>query len=237
MQLEPVLEPALRYILLARNPDSGWRYDVPPVGDSDTSMTAWMVAALVEARNGRVKLERLVKGAPRAFEDARAGALTLFDALTDPATGRTGYAEVGELSARTPANEHFDRELGETMTAAALASRLLLGQEPGREKGLSRLLEQQAELLIRRTPRWSADGQGNDLYYWYYGSQALSALRKHDAKRWTAWNRALTEALLGAQTRDGHAAGSWAPDCVWGYVGGRVYSTAMAVLALTVEAR
>ncbi len=43
--------------------------------------------------------------------------------------------------------------------------------------------------------------------------------------------------LLRLQRTDGHLAGSWDPDTVWGSYGGRVYSTAMATLCLEVYYR
>ena len=39
------------------------------------------------------------------------------------------------------------------------------------------------------------------------------------------------------QRVDGDAAGSWDPDGPWGMVGGRVYSTALALLTLEVQYR
>jgi hypothetical protein len=36
---------AINYITIARNPYGAWRYDVPPSGDNDTSVTGWCVFA------------------------------------------------------------------------------------------------------------------------------------------------------------------------------------------------
>ena len=43
---------------------------------------------------------------------------------------------------------------------------------------------------------------------------------------------AIRETLLTTQVRDGSESGSWSPDDQWGRVGGRLYSTALASLAL-----
>jgi hypothetical protein len=51
------------------------------------------------------------------------------------------------------------------------------------------------------------------------------------------WFRALDAALLALQCRDGPAAGSWDPIDAWGEDGGRVYATAMNVLALQARYR
>ena len=51
-------------------------------------------------------------------------------------------------------------------------------------------------------------------------------------KAWKAWQKALSPALLGSQVEGGVGKGSWEPEGAWCYVGGRVFSTAMAVMAL-----
>jgi hypothetical protein len=222
---------AIDLILEARNPYGAWRYDLPPTGDSDTSVTAWMVAALVEARNAGAKLDS------EALQSAFAGAQSWIDEVTDPVLGRTGYDSFGSLSSRTPANEHFPREKGEAMTAAGLATRLLLGQAPGQDEALSKLLKKQAEVIAARPPVWDEEGFGIDLYSWYYATQALYGLRGAHPTLWAAWSKKLEAALLESQCRDEHARGSWDPVSAWSFAGGRVYSTAMAVLALTVPSR
>jgi hypothetical protein len=54
---------------------------------------------------------------------------------------------------------------------------------------------------------------------------------------WQRWAHALSSAVVMRQRRNGNAKGSWDPDCAWGVEGGRVYSTAMAVLMLQAEYR
>jgi hypothetical protein len=69
------------------------------------------------------------------------------------------------------------------------------------------------------------------MYYWYYGSLAMHRMGGESQRLWQA---ALEPALLQGQVKgtDGDA-GSWSPIGPWGWCGGRVYSTAVAVLALT----
>jgi hypothetical protein len=73
-----------------------------------------------------------------------------------------------------------------------------------------------------------------NLYYWYYGTLALYQVGGND---WELWNAELKKALLSTQVTFGPAAGSWAPDCIWGGYGGRVYSTALGALNLQVYYR
>ncbi len=74
-----------------------------------------------------------------------------------------------------------------------------------------------------------------DVYYWHWGSAAL-LLYAGDAPSWKSWNDAMKKALLPNQhpaKNGGCRQGSWDPDNErWGSEGGRVYTTAMAVLTL-----
>lgn len=213
--LRRAAEQAVGVCLRARNPYSAWRYELAPDGKNDTSITAWMVGALKAGQDAGLEID------PAAFQ----GALNWFDNVTDATSGRCGYDSVGSLSARIPdVNEHFPAEKGEAMTAAALLSRLLLGQTPESNP----LLGKHVGLLKRLLPYWSNDGS-SDLYYWHYATQAM---RRMGGAEWGVWSKALGSALLGAQRKDGDFAGSWDPIDAWSFAGGRIYSTALMALCL-----
>jgi hypothetical protein len=108
-----------------------------------------------------------------------------------------------------------------TMTAEALATRLLLGEQvPAAE------IREAEDYMLRQPP-----GIGRDnYYYWYYASIALHQLQD-DA--WRTWNAAMKSHLLARQS----SGGSWPTDSEWGGYGGRVYTTAMAALCLEVYYR
>ena len=110
------------------------------------------------------------------------------------------------------------------MTAAALLCRQLVGQSGAS----SPILGKHAKLVITRLPEWDTGGS-IDMYYWFYGSQALA---RWGGSEWTAWAKALSRAAVAAQRKDGDASGSWDPIDVWSYSGGRIYSTAMMALSL-----
>jgi len=78
-------------------------------------------------------------------------------------------------------------------------------------------------------PEWD-DGHV-DLCYWYFASLALRPEDSEAAAR--TWRPALQKALLPSQRADG----SWDPDGAWGFAGGRIYATAMAVLCLLAPTR
>ncbi len=213
---------AINFIFTARNPYGAWRYDVPPVGDNDTSVTGWMVFALASARDA---------GLEGDFKGAMDGALSFIDEVSDPASGRIGYDSFGSLSSRTPANEHFPREKGEAMTAVGLLCRIFLGQKPEDFP----IMAKHAELIKSKPPIWDPEGFGSDFYYWYYATYALYQMGK---PYWPVWEKAMKAAIVDSQRKDGDEKGSWDPQvCAWGFSGGRVYSTAIMTLCIEVYFR
>jgi hypothetical protein len=221
---ETLREPAQRavnFVLRARNPYKAWRYEAPPNGENDSSITGWMVFVLKTAHDAGLDIDK----------EAFTGALALFDELSDLSTGRCGYTLRGEAPARTEQNrERFPAQHSESLTAVALLCRIFLGQRPDEHP----ILEAHADLLAARPPLWTEDGATHDFYYWYYATFALFQM---GGERWARWNEKLKLALLRSQRRDAHAAGSWDPLDPWGADGGRIYSTAMAVLCLEVYYR
>jgi len=222
---EALREPAQRaveLVLAARNPYGAWRYDYPPVGDNDTSVTSWMTQALVAAEAAGLEID------PAAYQ----GSLSWVDQVTDPATGRVGYDSVGSTSSRIPrVNDHLPPEMGEAMTAAGLAMRTDLAGQAQPRRGEDEVLTRHAEVLRRKLPDpepW--DELGADLYYWYHGTRAMKAM---GGAWWDAWKRAVTSTLVDTQLTAGEDAGSWDPVDPWSPLGGRVYTTALAALALS----
>ncbi|MEM7516486.1 MAG: prenyltransferase/squalene oxidase repeat-containing protein [Planctomycetota bacterium] len=206
---------AINWVSRARNPYGAWRYDVPPTGGNDTSVTGWMVMALKSAEDSGLQIDT----------EAYHGARTWFDEVTDPATARTGYDSIGSASARIDGlNDHYPTD-GEAMTAVSLLCRILMGEDPKEND----LLERQADLLLHTLPEWDPDGFGCDMYYWYYGSYAMFQM---GGVHWRRWSKALKTAAVDTQRTDGDRAGSWDPIGPWGWSGGRVYSTALMALCL-----
>lgn len=219
------LQRAVEFCQSARNPYGAWRYRVPPTGDNDTSVTTWMMIALLAARDVGLQIDEA------ALENARA----FYDEVTDPVSGRSGYRTRGGRSARAQGTmESFPVEKSEALTAAALMGRVFTFDEREPDKNTEALWELQSNLLQKRLPEWNERDGSIDLYYWYHGTYAMFQL---GGKPWKAWNTALKEALTTSQRQDGAAGGSWDPECAWGFVGGRVYSTALCALMLEVYFR
>jgi hypothetical protein len=73
-----------------------------------------------------------------------------------------------------------------------------------------------------------------DMYFNYYATQVM-----HHAggSPWMRWNRVMRDQLVLAQSREGHETGSWFYRDEYSSVGGRLYSTTMAIMTLEVYYR
>jgi antitoxin component YwqK of YwqJK toxin-antitoxin module len=207
-------EAALAFLELARHPQGGWRYAVPPTELGDSSVTGWAVGALVAGRHAGLAVP----------DQAFTGALACIDRLSDVLSGRVGYVEKTDLSARTPENEAFPREMGEALTAVGLYVRLQLGQRP---EGTP-IVAAHAKRVAAKPPVIDPD-LGGDQYYWYYATCALHEL---GAPYWDAWEVEFRRAVLARQSKRGDAEGSWDPIGPWGASMGRVGATTLMTLAL-----
>ncbi|MDP6539679.1 MAG: terpene cyclase/mutase family protein [Planctomycetota bacterium] len=212
---------AINFITRARNPYAAWRYEAPPDGTNDTSVTGWMIFALKSAEEAGLTIDS------QAFTDG----MSWIDEVTDKATGRVGYNSVGSPSSRMDGvNDQYPTDKTECMTAVGLLCRFFTNQNPSDND----IMVKHADLLLKALPEWDPDGLTNDMYYWYYGSYAMYQM---GGRHWKGWNKACKKAVLESQRKDGASRGSWDPIGPWGFSGGRVYSTAIGVLCLEVYFR
>ncbi|MEM6673029.1 MAG: hypothetical protein AAF726_09295 [Planctomycetota bacterium] len=218
-RLRAAVEAAVPAILDARNAYAVWRYEMPPNGENDTSVTFWAMRALVAAERAGVQFD----------EGVRADTLAWVDKMTDERTARVGYVEAGSTSARmTDVNHQFPVTWSEALTAGGILLRFWCGEDPVSSAMLSR----HVDLLKARPPAWKPDEKSIDYYYWLLGAEAMQRWGGPSSRLWL---RALGQTLLGGQRVDGDAKGSWDPLGPWCFAGGRVYATSMATLALSAE--
>ena len=212
---------AVDFVLRAQNPYLGWRYGIRD-GDNDTSMTGLMVAVLRSAKLSGLTVD----------ENAFAGALSWLDKMTEPEFGRVGYQQRGGPPARSmEAMARFPASKSESLTAIATAARVFAGRNPATDE----LVGKGALLLAAKPPVWNADDGSIDLYYWYWGTLAMS---QKGGPEWEGWRNHLVQTLPPHQRRDdAEVRGSWDPVDPWGAEGGRVYATAVACLASEIVAR
>lgn len=113
-----------------------------------------------------------------------------------------------------------------TMTAEGLLCRQYLGwkhSDPRLQAGM--------EFLLANPINYS----DQDVYYWYYATQALHHM---DGDHWNRWNAVMRQAIPTAQTKTGPERGSWTPSGDrWGSHGGRLYVTCLSIYMLEVYYR
>lgn len=112
------------------------------------------------------------------------------------------------------------------MTAEACVCRMLLGMDASNPAAGEAM-----DLLAKHPP----DASQPNAYTWYYATLASFHV---GGPQWERWNARMQAAVLSLQRAEaGPLRGSWDPDPVWGGHGGRVYSTALAVMTLEVYYR
>jgi hypothetical protein len=120
------------------------------------------------------------------------------------------------------------------MTAVGALMRLHTGSQPTDPRVAA------AARVLTSVPATygSATDKTRDAYLWYYASQVLVHTGGPD---WDRWYRSLVGTLASTQETAGAKSGSWDPlgpqPDRWGQYGGRLYVTALHLLALEVPYR
>lgn len=205
-------EKAVKYCVETQGREGGWRYN-PSDGDSDTSVTGWILMGLQSARMAGIEVP------DRTFK--RVGEY-LDTASTD---GGSHYGYIPKADSSLP-----------SMTAEALLCRQYLGWTRDNKKMIAGM---ETLLLPENLPRWErfsdASGRGRDVYYWYYATQMLHHM---EGQAWEKWNPAMRSALISSQVKSGAEKGSWpAEGDKWGPYGGRLYVTCLCTYMLEVYYR
>ncbi len=213
--LVPVVQRAADYSIRAMNPQSGgWRYEFPTNDPGDTSQFGWQAMFLKSASAGEaISLDEYRRRMMQRFLDS-------------VATGRDG----GLASYRPRGSSGAMETPTVSMTAEAMASRLLLGFPTS-----TAAQRESQRAMLSQLP-----GEKDDnFYYWYYATLAMFQMRgspEGDAA-WNTWNHAMKTKLVSSQVASGVDRGSWNPSCIWGPYGGRIYTTTLACLSLEVYYR
>ncbi len=214
-RLRLVCERALGFIVSGQQENGGWDYDTPRTGRGDVSVTGWMIMALRSARAAGLNVPSSTWSAARKF----------YQLATDEKKPWAAYFVMNkDRNGGTPA-----------IQAAAVLARNYLGLPRGG------LLETKTIELLSATPPCVAtppSGQASDWHRtYYYTYYATLVMFYNGGEEWLRWNKALKRELLPMQYKSGHEDGSWPPKGVDSERGGRIYSTAMAILNLEVYYR
>lgn len=212
------LRAALKVITKHEHAEYVWPSIYDPYGD--VAVVPYVVQAAVAARAAGLEAESAPLLDPL---------IDFLDRVTDADTGRT-------VMLRDDAPWDFD---GIDSAALNARCRRMAGQEPRAERLRPVLLLVASTRLSwdAFTPQKGDHGTqrsvGPCVNYelWHAGAYSLHGIDLASARAFRSTLRGL---LLTHQARHLTLAGSWEPDGIWSRVGGRVYSTAMALRTLAV---
>jgi hypothetical protein len=210
---------ALRYIEYSQNLDGGWHQEKPCREALDTLLASWNILALVSGADTRLHTN------PHVLEQG----LAWLDAHTDSDTGRIG---LDSSITRTPLNSEGGISAtmrSATMTRAGWLAKIMADRPVESHS----LIDLRADQLLNALPAWSSDGSV-DMCGWFLATHLMFQMA---GEHWERWNKALEQTLLPHQSMGETLRGSWPPMRSFGMHGGRVQSTALALLALQVSYR
>ena len=233
-----LLVPAQRgidYMVRVQTPGAGWRYGVRYI-QSDSSATAWALMTLKTANLAGLRVaQKAFDGIDYWYERCQFD-ITGEDELPDDMT--TDYdKEVGVKRYFKAFTGYFvlsgkeDSALQQnSMTAVGMVVRFFMGWQRSHP-----FLIGSANYLMDLLPQWrkGLDGRGQAIawyfYFYYYGTLAMYQM---GGRYWRAWNEKIKAILPENQRVDPPLlSGSWDPDTAV-LNGGRLFSTAMAVMTL-----
>lgn len=200
-RLDAPIDKALAYICRHQSPAGGWGYRDTPDSPPNTSITAWQVKALLQARaQGRdVPVAVLRK------------ALNWMAGTVGP-QGYFGY-EGPQPQADNPA------------VLTMMGAHCLLA---ARDADLMR--DPRLETSVKTVVRRLAQQPPGDYHQAYFVASVIEQLGDQDAMPDA---RSIRSTLLARQIKAGDDSGSWqSAGDRWGPTGGKLYTTAMAMLAL-----
>lgn len=224
-RFQSAAQKALDYLGRTQNADGGWSYyrDAAEPERNDASITGWVAFAVRAAEEAGLTVPAEMRGRIRDLFGRRTVNGTAEVQYTDrePGAGRRGSGLVGlGLFVRGRLGED-DADLSRRAVERLLAAR------PDWDLFLS--------AQIRSGAREFPFNPDQNFAGWYYGTEGMF---RRGGEEWVAWNEALRAALVNHQVREGHPGGSWEPETSYiGREGGRVFSTAIAALMLTIYAR
>jgi hypothetical protein len=204
---------AINYVIAEQPEHGGYRYRGGTTkNDGDTSVTGWQIMAIKSAICSELKVPESAVERSRVFLKNVKRDYGQSSYIVSSAGGAPAVSAIGMLCKQFLGGD-YDAEIGEC------ADYLLRNQKVA--------LNAKNALV-------------GDLYYTYY---SVLAMFQMGGEYWNRWNKAFRDPLVKCQVhtpvQNGKfVRGSWDPkNHNWASRGGRVYSTAMAILSLEVYYR
>ena len=199
--LKRYAQAAIDELMQARNVDGGWGYK-PGDRKSELIPTAWALLAM------------------RAAEDFKLGVAS--DAVDDAISVIDKHDKAAAKLREAGKATREQRREAVARAALSLLARISRGHKPASHAELHALADQ---ILAGR----SRVTKGKiDLHATFFGSLAL---KRVGGQHWKAWRKSVLNKVIKAQRKTTSARGSWDPSPNWRPRGGRVESTALAILS------
>ncbi|MFC1805996.1 prenyltransferase/squalene oxidase repeat-containing protein [Planctomycetota bacterium] len=214
---------AVTYVCTVQPDHGGYRYGgAVPRGDGDMSVTGWQIMAIKSAQCAETLdvPDHALERARTFLRNAKRNYGTSSYIVASPSPGSLAVTSIGMICRIFVEHEgEFDQEINGAATTLVQketdGGKIIYG---GSTKELTK-----------------------NLYYTYYSALAMYQVSE---EHWRIWRKTYYDALRTAIVRQKfdqggrYIRGSWAPaKYKWAKQGGRVYSTAMAVLSLEVPFR
>ena len=205
--LEQPVREAQKYICSAQNEFNG-SWGYQPGQAGDLTITGWQITALKSCKLAGIHVDQNVWDKAKQFVES-----------TTDTSGKFGYKR--PVNHKLPARKR-DYRL-KTTTAVGTLIQMHMGATLENET-INNSIAFLANEGISET----------DIYFDYYATQIF---HHYGGQEWKEWNAAMRDHLVDTQGSDGHSRGSWYFPDKHGEVGGRLYTTAMAVMTLEVYYR
>ena len=234
---------AVQFIADQQHDDGGWRYQPTKTQSSDASVSGWAMLALKTAMDADLPVDKTVVSQMVAF----------FKKLADPLTGRTRYQATQRVSAARPGiGTTVDEFMPQQLTPELIQEWTQMGMtQTGSDAltGIGMMVDEfvlkqpKSDLILLAAPyladgaeqNWGRQPGRSDFYLWY---NCTLAMFQAAGEPWKRWNGVVRDHVIKLQLHGPACArGSWDPESRWGVFGGRIYTTALAVLTLEVYYR
>ncbi len=201
---------AVRYLIEAQHYGGGWCYS--PNTPGDMSVTGWVFLAIRDGQLASLPVPSETLTKSQKFLDSVA------NGPTEAKFSRYGYQPGKDATI--------------VLTSAGLLSRQYAGWKQDNADLVAGCKFMMGNLPPKTGP---VGGPLGSIYYYYYATQVLHHM---EGEQFDLWNYRMREHLIRTQQRYSHKAGSWeAEGAEWAQAGGRLYSTALALLTLEVYYR
>ncbi|MDA1194579.1 MAG: HEAT repeat domain-containing protein [Planctomycetota bacterium] len=234
---DKLAEPAqwgIDYLVRVQTAGAGWRYG-PRYIQSDTSCTSWVLMTTKMADLIGLDVAQRSWDGIDSWLERCAFDITGEEEVPDDLSTDYDY-EVGNRRYYKAFTGYLELSGSEksalqmtSMTAVGMVCRFFMGWKRSHPYMIG-----SANYLIDFLPRWM-EGLEKGMaiawyhYYWYYGTLAMHQM---GGRYWRAWNEKIKKMYTEKQrTSPPDLVGSWDPDTAV-LNGGRLFSTAMSILAL-----